>query len=64
MVGHFVGLGDACWIGGGMFLGRGIRVRGGAALRRPEEGIEALEQTFHEARGGGRGLIGFHVVGR
>ncbi len=64
MVGHFVGLRDACGFGSGHFLGRGMRVRGGAALCRPEEGTKALEQTFHEARGGGRGLIGFHIVGR
>ena len=64
MGGHFVGLGDACGFGGGLFLGRGVRVRGGAALCRPEEGTKTLEQTFHEARGDGRVLIGFHVVGR
>ena len=64
MGGHVVGLWNACGFGEELFVGRGTRVRGGAALCRPEEGTKALKQTFHEARGGGRVLIGFHVVGR
>ena len=62
--GHFVGLRDACRLGGGLFLARGVRVRGGAALYRPEVGTKALKQTFHEARGVGGVWIGFHIVGR
>ena len=64
MGGHFVGLRDACGVGGEHFLDRGVRVRGGAALCRPEEGAKTLKQTFHEARGWGGVWIGFHVVGR
>ena len=62
--GHFLGLRCTCCFCVGHFLGRGMRVRGGAALCRPEEGTKTLKQTFHEARGGGGVLIGFHVVGR
>ena len=62
--GHFLGLCRICCFCVGHFLGRGMRVRGVAALCRPEEGTKALKQTFHEARGGGGVWIGFHVVGR
>ena len=64
MAGHSVGPCHACGFGGRLFLGRGMRVLGRVALRRPKEGAKTLKQTFHGARGGGGVLFGFHIVGR